>query len=82
MPAPIRLTMLAALDPARARRDMLAALRAEDGNLSRAAVVLGVARITAFRLIDRLGLRDEIDRRWPDPRRSGRRTAGKHVRNR
>lgn len=58
--------MLAILDPDATRTRVLAALAGQDGSVVGAAAVLGVSRMALYRLVERLDLRAEVVRRWPE----------------
>ena len=57
-----RMGLMIELDPERARRDLLAALRRNGWSTRATADDLGVDWATAKRWVDRLGLRDVVDR--------------------
>ena len=52
-----------------ARDEIVAAYEAADGRTVVAAQRLGVHKVTLLRAVRRLGLSEEISRRWPDPAR-------------
>ncbi len=52
-----------------ARDEILEAYEAAQGKTIVAAQRLGVHKVTLLRAVRRLGLSDEIARRWPDPAR-------------
>ena len=60
-----RIRALATKDPARACADILAAFEAHDGDVARASDAIDLHWISLARLVQRLGLEREIQRRWP-----------------
>lgn len=58
-------------NPTLAKAAILAALESHGGNRKHAAKQIGVSKVTFAWCVDALGIRAEIDARWPDRVRGG-----------